>query len=204
MYSAPTTAKKCTCWPPLGWCTPDDLLWPGDADKSAGQDARAAIDFASLPKPRLSTPEWVADVERAERLGPQSIEWPSLGIPDWLEEMRQRENTSGAALPCEAASRPISAIAANLDPASSSSAPLADGPPEALYQRARAAFHAWADLEANKALIVAGDCDAIREDAAVQVILRLAEQCGPHFAHRFWKHLEFVVSTRRKYYLAAP
>jgi hypothetical protein len=222
----------------LGLMLPDDLLWPEGGDEHVGQDARAAIDFASLPTPRISTPDWLADVERAERLGPQPIEWPSLGTPGWLEEMRQDQRVGGsrlmAPLPVDAAvpadqaacppprvespskrveagdARPSGPTSATPRPdlACSPSAPTAHGSRQAesshdLYQRARAAIHAWADLEANKPLILAGDCDAVREDAAVQVILRLAEQCGPHFANRFWKHLEFVVHTRRKYYLAA-
>jgi hypothetical protein len=222
----------------LGLMLPDDLLWPEGGDEHAGQNARAAIDFGSLTTPRISTPDWLADVERAERLGPQPIEWPSLGIPDWLEDMRQDQRAGGARLtaplPVDAAvpadqaagppprvelpsqrveavdARPTGLTSATPRPelASSPSAPTANRPRQTesshdLYQRARAAIHAWAEMEANKPLIFAGDCDAVREDAAVQVILRLAEQCGPHFANRFWKHLEFVVYTRRKHYLAA-
>jgi hypothetical protein len=189
----------------LGLMHPDDVLWPEGCDESAGEPARAAIDFARVPKPRLSTPDWLADVERAERTGPQAIEWPAVAVPDWLRELREAPGLSVA----DATTGSAAESTVSRAPAKEESQPLEspEAPTEsvdALYQRARAAIHAWAELDTSKSLILTGDFDAIRQEPAVQVILRLAEQCSPHLAARFWKHLEFVVYTRRKHYLAAP
>jgi hypothetical protein len=71
-----------------------------------------------------------------------------------------------------------------------------------LYYRAQAAIHAWADLEVNKPLILSGDCEALRHDLAVQVILRLVEKGGAAVVDRLRKHLEFVVENRKQYYVA--
>jgi hypothetical protein len=167
----------------LGLLRPEDPLWPEGSDPQGAVAATAAIDFSMLPAPRLDPPDWLADVADAQQVGPQTVEWPALGAPDWLEDMWRLQNTGGAKPPAES----VPAVQAESS--------------EGVYQRARAAIHAWAELEANKSLILTGDCDTVRQDAAVQMILRVVEQCGPHYADRFGRHLEFVVHTRRKQYL---
>jgi hypothetical protein len=169
----------------LGLLRPEDPLWPEGSDPQAAVAATAAIDFSTLPAPRLGPPDWLADVADARQVGPQTVEWPTHSTPDWLDDMRRLHNAGGAWPPAES---PPTVQAESS---------------EAVYQRARAALHTWVDLETNKTLILMGDCDAVRQDSAVRMILSLVEQCGPHYADRFGKHLEFVVHTRRKHYLAA-
>jgi len=65
----------------IGLVRPDDRLWPEGGGRHDVIEARSAIDFAALPPPRLSPPEWLADVEQLESHGPHKIEWPVAGTP---------------------------------------------------------------------------------------------------------------------------
>lgn len=70
------------------------------------------------------------------------------------------------------------------------------------FQRAQFALQQWADLDVNHDLILSGDLDAVRSDVAIGSIVRLVDKHSSHLAQRFWKHLEFVLDNRRKYFEA--
>jgi hypothetical protein len=219
----------------LGLLEPEDRLWPEGGSRKESQAARSAIDFDSLPRPKLESPDWLADVERAEHRAAEAKR-PAPGVPDWLADVRQFnevqpaqaeppvetapavEPTSGAGSAASEASPVIEPSGTDEESPSAAQTPAAatDSPavPTAractdrseslaeVYRRAQSAVHAWADMDVNKPLILAGDPKALRRDVAIQVILQMVERCGPEVVIRLWDHLEFIVDNRRKYYLA--
>jgi hypothetical protein len=173
----------------LGLLTPGDLLWPQGRGPEHAIEASSAIDFGSLPPPRLDSPDWLADVERFERPGPTEIRWPALGVPDWLEDVRRAEGADPATSPTAPSERQ--------DRGTTEGRFLAEFPP-VLWRRVQAAVRAWAALGVNEALIRSGDGEALRRDVAVQAIARMVERGGPELVQRFWEYLESVVGERRK------
>jgi hypothetical protein len=180
----------------LGLLAPADLLWPEGRGPEHAIEASSAIDFGSLPPPRLDPPDWLADVERSERPGPTEIRWPALGVPDWLDDVRRAEGAGGPA--------------GDADSATSSGTPqekqdcgavherLPAGFPPDLWRRVQAAVRAWAALGVNEALILSGDREALRRDVAIQAVVRMVERGGSELVQRFWVYLESMVGERRK------
>jgi hypothetical protein len=185
----------------LGLLQPDDRLWPEGSSRKHAQEARSAIDFDTLARPRLEAPDWLADVERAEASAAKATQ-PAPALPDWLDDVRQFQEPPKPT-PSEPAEAPAEAPA-EVRPAAP--VPVARAVrvefPADVYQRAQAALHAWADMDASRPVILSGDLKAVRRDVAIQVILQMVEKCGPQWVIRLWDHLAFIVDNRRKYYLA--
>jgi hypothetical protein len=78
----------------LGLLQPEDILWPDGSNPGDAHAAASAIDFASLPKPQVTPPDWLADVQRSARTGPQTPAWPAVAMPDWLEDVRAVEGAA--------------------------------------------------------------------------------------------------------------
>lgn len=70
------------------------------------------------------------------------------------------------------------------------------------FRKAQFALEQWADEEDSVDLILAGDMSVIATDPAVQAIFKPFQAVGGNFVDLLWKHFEFVVNNRRKYYLA--
>ncbi len=70
------------------------------------------------------------------------------------------------------------------------------------FVTARRELETWVDADGNKALVIAGDVEAIRQSPQVQAILRPHERYGPVMLEKLGKHLAFLVENRRKFYAA--
>jgi hypothetical protein len=177
----------------LGLLAPRDVLWPEGRGPENAIEASSVIDFGSLATPKLTPPDWLADVERAERPGPTEVRWPAHGIPDWLDDVRRAEGAGGPAAPANPT--PPGASPEQQDRGAVHE-PFPTGIPPELWRRVQAAVRAWAALGVNEALILSGDREALRRDVAVQAIVRMVERGGPELVQRFWAYLEGVVTDR--------
>jgi hypothetical protein len=55
------------------------------------------------------------------------------------------------------------------------------------------------DDAANRALVVAGDTEAIRQCPSVQELFRRYQAYGALMQEKLWKRLTFLVDNRRKF-----
>jgi hypothetical protein len=73
---------------------------------------------------------------------------------------------------------------------------------EELFEQGRRELERWVDLEDNKPLILAGDLQALRQDARLRAILQPYECWGAAMTARLLRHLEFLAENRRRFYQA--
>jgi hypothetical protein len=62
----------------------------------------------------------------------------------------------------------------------------------------------WIDLEQNRDLIVTGDLDAVRRDGGLLGVLEPYRGWGTGLMEKLWRHLEFLLDNRRRFYAAGP
>jgi hypothetical protein len=60
------------------------------------------------------------------------------------------------------------------------------------------------DRDENRLLVLSGDLEAIRRDADLQEVLRRYQGFSDEMTAKLWRHLEFMVENRRKYYSTRP
>jgi hypothetical protein len=70
------------------------------------------------------------------------------------------------------------------------------------FRRAQRDVEGWIDADANKPLVAQGAIAVIRGHAEVQRIILSYQPHGAELVQKLWKHLEFMVENRRKYYAA--
>jgi hypothetical protein len=76
-----------------GLLEPDDPIWPAESDRGHSVPAGAAIPFPATPTSApAAAPDWLMDVE--EQRGPIEQDWPDLGIPDWINDLRLLDGQS--------------------------------------------------------------------------------------------------------------
>ena len=72
-----------------------------------------------------------------------------------------------------------------------------------VFRKARIAIESWVDDDSRRPLVLAGDLDAIKKDETLQALIAKSQGYGTAMKEKLWRHLEFVVGNRRRYYLAA-
>ena len=65
-----------------------DLVWPEGSSAKDAVPAGAALDFARMPPPTPSMPDWLGDVAADQSTGPAAVPDASGEVPEWLEDMR--------------------------------------------------------------------------------------------------------------------
>jgi hypothetical protein len=171
---------------------------PGAADATAPTSSPANVD--SVPRPAFTDalavpphliPESMALRDVAPVATPTAPGAVTTGSAK-AEGVRQK-----------APSRPAAAANASSAPEADVSRPERPGESvQEAYHRAQAALQRWADLDINRALILAGNMQALRQDVSIQSIVGTVHVHGPAIVHHFWRHVEFVVENRRKYFEA--
>lgn len=71
-------------------------------------------------------------------------------------------------------------------------------------QEAKRAIEDWADHEANRDVVLRGDVEAARQDAALQEALRPYQDWGPEMMDKLWRHVRFIMDNRRRFYTQMP
>ena len=165
-----------------GKIRPEGKIWSDGSDPKTAVSAATAINFKSLPADRPSPP--VGKLEparpagkkkrprRPPRVGPPLQPEPRVPLPE----------------PPPPAAELVSA---------NTTLSLQD-----LVRKARFGIEQWVDEEDSVDLVLAGDLETIKQDPALQEIMRSMQGWGPDVMDRLWKHLEFTVENRRKYYQA--
>ena len=70
------------------------------------------------------------------------------------------------------------------------------------FRKAQFALEQWVDDDDSVDFILASDIDAVKAHPSVQAIVQPFASMGGDLADRLWKHLEFVLGNRQKYYRA--
>jgi hypothetical protein len=71
-----------------------------------------------------------------------------------------------------------------------------------VFRKARIAIENWIDDDSRRPLIMSGDLQAIKRDATLQALFQKSQGYGAAMEQKLWRHLEFMVENRRKYYAA--
>ena len=58
----------------------------------------------------------------------------------------------------------------------------------------------WVDADQSRPLVARGAIDIIRSNPEVQRIIQAYLPHGPEMVQKLWKHLDFMVDNRRKFY----
>jgi hypothetical protein len=142
-------------------------------------------------------------------------------LPDWLESVRQTEQVPvplaptielvpevPTVLPAKEelprqdgqATTEDATIPEALPADQEKEPPAAPVPLAERFRKARIEIEHWVDRDENRLLVLSGDLQAIRRDADLQEVLRRYECFGDEMTAKLWRHLEFMVENRRKYY----
>jgi hypothetical protein len=142
-------------------------------------------------------------------------------LPDWVESLRQTEQVLVPPAPTIEPAPEIPTVlpakeklhrgdhqATTEDatipevlPADQEKEPPAETVPLAeRFRKARIEIEHWVDRDENRLLVLSGDLEAVRRDADLQEVLRRYEGFGDEMTAKLWRHLEFMVENRRKYY----
>lgn len=62
----------------------EDLLWPASVPHQLAVAAGIALDFATLAPPKAAVPDWLSDVQQAEKPRSKAPSAPKGEPPDWL------------------------------------------------------------------------------------------------------------------------
>jgi hypothetical protein len=71
-----------------------------------------------------------------------------------------------------------------------------------VFRKARIAIENWIDDDSRRPLILSGDLQAIKKDPTLQALFQKNQGYGAAMEQKLWRHLEFMVENRRKYYAA--
>jgi protein phosphatase len=80
-----------------GQLGPQELLWAEGGDRSQAVTVEAAAGPA--PGAAGGGPDWLRDVQKAEKAAPPSPLAPRAGAPDWLEDVRRAEQAAAQPAP---------------------------------------------------------------------------------------------------------
>jgi hypothetical protein len=267
---------------------PSDIVWQEGGSPEYGVPAHLVIDFPAPPSAASPLPDWLADVDTAERQDPFERVPPSKEVPEWLEDLRLwisletpvSDATADAnaaefllATPKQSAGipdwlaswkavegpnepppRPKPPIAAApIVPAKAVIAPPLEPKPSAksaaeimrditgfdadtgqildakkfqvwkqqqartsaanqpavsnasfleVFRQARTSVEAWVDDDKNRLRVLHADLAEIKNNPDVRTIVAHCANFGKEMQEKLFRHLEFVVENRRKYYAA--
>jgi hypothetical protein len=189
------------------------------------------VESAELPAPSAPSaqpspaglPDWLSDVRAPEQRGqkPATGAGPLMqgaeGVPDWLQDFLSR--------PPAPPSEPATENEAGIDHETgrvfdsekferwleeqnvARKTKLATEPIPSLHehlQKAKFEIEEWADNSANRQLVLSGDLEAVRADAALRAVLRGYDEWGPEMTDKLHRHVAFVVENRRKFHASRP
>jgi hypothetical protein len=183
-----------------GAIVPVGKIWAEGSDPKNAVAAATAIDFKALagapasPAPVAVQAPAQAD-EPAAPAEPVKVRLPAKKKKK-LEPLKKKPALPAPAVPV---AEPVAPLPAAAQPSESagSSLSLPD-----LLRKARFALEQWVDEEDSVDVVLAGDMEVIKQDPALQNIFRPMQSWGKEVVDKLWKHLEFTVQNRRKYYLA--
>lgn len=202
-----------------GELTPQDPIWPEGADRGAAVEAQSALLFPIA----AGLPDWLEDVRTAEDrgqarpvLGGSPLMPGSVGVPDWIQDSLGVPPPKPAEPPPdETGVDPLTGRVLdatkfgryleeqNVVRRTRLAMELIPSLHERL-QKAKFEIEEWADRKANRALVLAGDLEAIRADPALREALAAYAEWGPEMMDKLWRHVAFVVENRRKFYASRP